>query len=198
MNKKKETNLGRYLYSLRIARGFANISDYLRKYELRISDVYYRGVESGTKIISLDTADELCNDLEADRREFYVYLLRDLLPPDIVEKLIPPVVDETFSSLEEHQALLERDKTIYREAFAKFMLSETYVLSEEAVRMLLERIDLMPVLHFLYAIEFVTPEQLASILEQNSIPESPKQVAQMFVTTGMALYEGDLETPDGE
>lgn len=195
MKKNKETSLGRYMYSLRIQRGFANISDYLRKYELPISDVYYRDVESGAKIVSLDTADKLCNALQADRRVFYFHLLRDLLPRDIVEKLIKPIADETFSSLEERQALLERDKTIYREAFAKSMLAETYVLSEDAVHMLLDRLELMPVLHFLYAIEFSTAEQLASVLEQNGIKDKPEQVAQMFAETGMALIEGDLTTP---
>ncbi|HEX8492920.1 MAG TPA: hypothetical protein VF658_08780 [Pyrinomonadaceae bacterium] len=197
MKKKKETNLGRYLYSIRIQRGFANISDYLRKYELPISDVYYRDVESGAKIVSLETADRLCHALHTDRHVFYFHLMRDLLPADIVEKLIKPIADDTFSSLEERQALLERDKTIYREAFAKSMLSETYVLSEDAVHLLLERIDLMPVLHFLYAIEFATAEQLASVLDQNSIPDSPEKVAEMFATTGMALLEGELTKPGG-
>jgi len=197
VKKKKETNLGRYLYSIRIQRGFANISDYLRKFELPISDVYYRDIESGAKIVSLETADRLCRALQTDRHVFYFHLMSDLLPADVVGKLIKPIADETFSSLEERQALLERDKTIYREAFAKFMLSETYILSEDAVRLLSERIHLMPVLHFLYAVESATAEQLASILDQNSIPESLEEVADIFAGTGMALVEGDLTKPSG-
>src|ERR1041384_3785255 len=96
--KKKGKQLGKFLYSLRIQRGFASISDYLRVYDLPISDVYYRDLESGTKSISVETADRLCSALRADRRIFFFHLLNDLMPSDVVSTLIRPIADETFSS----------------------------------------------------------------------------------------------------
>jgi hypothetical protein len=195
MKTTKLTHLGKYLYSLRIKRGFANISDYLRKYKLPISGVYYRDVESGAKIISLETADRFCTALQADRRAFYFHLLRDILPPDIVTILLRHTPDETFASIEERQALLERDKRIYREAFARAMLDETYVLSEEAVRALSARPDLFPVLHFVYGTERGTSEELASILNQNGISESPESIAMLFASLGMASIDGDISGP---
>ena len=84
-----------------MSRGYNNVNEYLRKYQLPISYVYYRDIEIGKRKIGLESARVLCEALQVDYRVFYSHLLKDLLPPDVMDyfvHLIPQSDCNTFES----------------------------------------------------------------------------------------------------
>lgn len=87
---QKQTKLGMYLRTLRLSRGFDSVNEYLRKYSLPITAAYYRDLESGRKSIGIDTAEQICQALEADIHAFYYHLLSDVIPLRVVDNLVRP------------------------------------------------------------------------------------------------------------
>ena len=59
----EKANLGKYLHSERIHKHYENISKYLGDYRINISESYYRDLESGRKLLRIETAKDLCEDL---------------------------------------------------------------------------------------------------------------------------------------
>ena len=86
-----KTGLGNYLRLLRLERGFDNVSDYIRTYTPPISSSYYRDLENGRRLLSLDSAIQVCQSLEADTHAFFYNLLRDLLPSEAREIIVSPL-----------------------------------------------------------------------------------------------------------
>ncbi len=82
------TNLGNFLRETRLSRGYTNVNEYLRKYQLPISYVYYRDIEIGKRKIGLESAKVLCAALHVDYRVFYTHLLKDLLPKDVMDSFV--------------------------------------------------------------------------------------------------------------
>lgn len=92
------THLGNYLRETRLSRGYTNVNEYLRKYQLPISYVYYRDIEIGKRKIGLESAKVLCEALKVDYRVFYSHLLKDLLPDEVMDyfvHLIPQADNES-------------------------------------------------------------------------------------------------------
>lgn len=191
-----ETRLAKFLYSLRIRRGYDRTSDYLRDFNIPISNVYYRDLEAGKKILTVDTAHQLCRALKADEASFFGHYLRDLLPDEISDTVLLPLVDDTFSDIVERQALLERDKEIYREALAQKMAVEATILSDTAVELFIDREELLPVLHFVYAMSQVTKAQLESVLKRNDIDDDVHDVIAMLENLNLVTVEQDINQSD--
>lgn len=101
------TNLGNYLRETRLSRGYTNVNEYLRKYQLPISYVYYRDIEIGKRKIGLESARVLCAALHVDYRVFYTHLLKDLLPKDVMDSFVHliPQNDGTTDAPEQSKEL---------------------------------------------------------------------------------------------
>jgi hypothetical protein len=93
------TDLGNYLRLLRLERGFDNVSDYIRAYAPPISSSYYRDIENGRRLLSLDSATQVCRSLEADTHTFFYNLLCDALPVEAREFIISPSVQAVNESI---------------------------------------------------------------------------------------------------
>lgn len=192
--------LGRYLYSLRVGEGFESVADYLREKNLPISEPYYRALESGKKSgreITMSTAERLCESLGADAKQFYLHLLKDLLPERIFDTLVRPLPLQSFGSLEERQRLLAHDLAIYKEAFAKARLAESFVPDERAIRIFIERPELLPLLHFIYLVNESNFDQLQSVMERNGIKEDLREVIDLFSSLEIIKVEDVGEESGG-
>lgn len=118
-----------FLRANREKKGPSNISAFYRRYRLPITENYYRDLEAGRRIISIDLASELCRALEVDECVFYASLLKDLLPSDVQELLLP-----------------SRDSQIIDNSFSEEELS----LDPEAIDFFQHNKEYMPVLTFIY------------------------------------------------
>ncbi|MBX9722625.1 MAG: helix-turn-helix transcriptional regulator [Candidatus Obscuribacterales bacterium] len=102
----QEYSFGKYLKTLRKTRGYASVNDYLSAYCLPISEAYYRDLEAGRNKASLDMAGALCRALKAEPKEFYLYLLHEVLPEDIASLIVRPENGATQTNLCEVQVLV--------------------------------------------------------------------------------------------
>ncbi|MBX9769794.1 MAG: hypothetical protein K2X29_00395 [Candidatus Obscuribacterales bacterium] len=121
------THLGNYLRETRLSRGYTNVNEYLRKYQLPISYVYYRDIEIGKRKIGLESARVLCEALHVDYRVFYSHLLKDLLPAEVMDSFIHQIP----------QAGTDSDKTQVQTGDHKNILSET----KKSIKQLNESLD---------------------------------------------------------
>lgn len=169
-------NLSRFLYSFRVRRGYENISDFLDSVELPVSPNYYRDVEAGRKLPSVETASEIFKclpfDETEDNMEFFWHYLKDLLPENIHEHLLIPRVDTSFKNLKNAQELLEYDLKMHREAAAIARFEHTYVSPDEEIVYLNERLDMLPLLHFLYMIDEASEDDIKQVCIKNGITRS--------------------------
>jgi hypothetical protein len=164
--------LSRYLYTLRIQSGYESVAEYLRAKHVAISEPYYRALEAGKKSgkqLTPKTADDLCKALGCDRRQFYLHLMKDILPPDVFELLVKPVSLESFDNLRERQRLMEHDRVIYRAEIARARLAESYIPSEKAVAFLVENRHWLPLIHFIYLTDETDEVELGAICVKNRI-----------------------------
>lgn len=117
---KPDTNfLGEYLKALREERGFNNIREYVRHYNLPVGYVYYTEIESGKKYLALETGRQLCEALNADILSFYSQLLKDILPEEVQDNflnLIPLAKNVDPKELADKQLALKN-------AYQKFVLA---------------------------------------------------------------------------
>lgn len=119
-----------------MSRGYTNVNEYLRKYQLPISYVYYRDIEIGKRKIGLESAKMLCEALKVDYRVFYSHLLKDLLPEQVMDcflNLIPQTDNGSSESPDQSKDL-------------QYVLSET----KQSIKRLNESFDeerLDPSLH---------------------------------------------------
>jgi hypothetical protein len=165
-----KTNLGLYLYSVRVRRGYEGITDYLKKYtKLPISETYYRDIESGRKKIKIETAEKLCNSLKLDQQEFYYHFIKDVLPPDVFKKLLKHVETTTFNVASEEIDKLQQNIDVLRRAYEKKLLDDIYEVGDEIVDYLDSHFELLPLIHFIYMKESCTFSELTYISQVNNI-----------------------------
>lgn len=125
-NPHSGTHLGNYLRETRLSRGYTNVNEYLRKYQLPISYVYYRDIEIGKRKIGLESAKVLCEALQVDYRIFYSHLLKDMLPPDVMDTFVH-LIPQDNGNQESHDQSKE----------LKYLLSQT----KESIKQLNESFD---------------------------------------------------------
>lgn len=157
------TKFGNYLVSLRIQRNYKSISLYLNDYKLPISEGYYRELETGKSLPSLDMAAALYKSLQADSGTFYNFLLQDLLPSHIVAMLAPISGDEPEDSVS------YKDCAISPKGQDSGNL--TISLNSEASEFFKNHTHLLPILMFIYGHNFkgVTKEKLERFIATAAI-----------------------------
>lgn len=168
---KTTTNLGTYLRTLRLARGFDSVSDYLRRYPVPITDTYYRDLENGRKTVSIETSEQICTALEADSHSFYYYYLKDFLPENILKTLSPPT--KALSELSDKQP----DSWFYL-----YLPNQFHVLDDNTNQFFTERLDLFSALLFIACNSpaGITDKQLAYFLTSSSIETPVTEVIRLF------------------
>lgn len=193
---RESSNVGRFLYAMRINSGYENIADYLRKYQLPISNNYYRDVEAGRKRLSLEMAMELtrCLPIPPDgAEEFIWHFLRDALPADLQTKLLIPRVDKAFSKQKEARDLIQRDLQMYRAAEALRQVEENYISDDRVYGTLADNIEYLPIVHHVYMAEATTDAKIRAICDVEKIPFDVDLICKTLADCGVEIEKNENE-----
>ena len=109
-----------------------------------------------------------------------------------MNEVVRPVVGENFDSLEERLILLEDDRKLYREAFAKAKLEESFIPSEQIIAYLNSNLDLMPIIHFLFSTEWTNKREIGVIVERNLIQRSTLDIVLELEKLGIISVERNV------
>lgn len=171
LDNMEKTNLGKYLYSERINRKGDNIKEYLANYKLPISESYYRDIESGRKVIRIDSANELCEALELSIEVFYYYLLKDLLQEDVFDKLVkkPLITDVMYNSPAEGVKAIQQELEMYRNAFTNRLIKKAYLADDKLVEYLSNNMEYLPLVHYIYMREKCTFSDINELKLRNKM-----------------------------
>lgn len=184
-------HFGRYLYSLRIRRGYENISDFLQDHTLPISGNYYRDVEAGRKLPGFEKANELFEALpykdDDDRYEFFWHYLKEVLPEEVHDKVLTPRVDTSFRNVKNAQELLEYDLRMHRDAAAIARFEQTHVSTDDQVSLLEKHYELMPLLHFIYMVSNATEDDIDDVCSKNSITNNKEEIDEFLTGIGVEI-----------
>jgi hypothetical protein len=190
-----KTNLGQFLYSERIRRGYESISEYLKNYtNIPISEPYYRDIESGRKKIKADKAETLCKALKLNKKEFYYHLLCNVLPSDILKDLLKPIASTTFKVASEEFNKLDQKIVVLRKAYEKRLVEEPYIVDKEIVKYLDENFEVLPLIHFIYMRKICTFEELMEIMRKNNIKKPFTQIIHEFKKYNIAMINHEEKT----
>lgn len=191
-------HFGRYLYSLRTRQGFESIADYIEHLKessgsLPLSENYYRDVEAGRKLPTIEKAYELFRHLpfaeSDDKHEFFWQYLKEVLPPDVFNEVVKPRVDTTFETLRESQELLAYDLKLHREAAAYARFAESHVSTDAAIAVMNEQFDLMPIVHFVHMVERATLDDLRKVCEKNGISVDDDDLDTFLRAIGVSITD---------
>jgi hypothetical protein len=188
--KKRLNNVGRFLFTLRTARGGEQVSQYLAKFKLPISDNYYRDVESGRKRLSLEMAIALTDALQLEddgKEEFMWHFLRDSLPEELSKKLLMPRVDKSVSSATEAIELLQRDLQLYRKTDAIRTFEENYITDDEVCAFLIAESDLLPIVHHVYLVEETDDRCIRDLCEIEGIEADFDRICRLMSRCGVEI-----------
>lgn len=184
---------GRYLYSLRIRRGFENVSDFIENLNLPMSDNYYRDVEAGRKLPTIDKARELFEampfDEGEDKYEFFWHYLRELLPDEIHKNVMMPRVDTSFKNMKSAQELLEYDLKMHRTAAALARFEETQISTDNEIDAMTEQFELLPLVHYIHMVESATSDDINAICKNNGITFNEESIDSFFTKIGVSVEQ---------
>jgi hypothetical protein len=155
-----------YLKSLRLKRGYEYITEYLKAYHLSISESYYRNLEAGRNLATLEKAELLRTGLQADRNDYYSALLLDILP-DSIAQLVLQSEHQTKQSC--HSSETDDNNQLKKQA------SINYLRKNPA---------LIPVIDLIYAHDYesgITLEKLGRFLKNNGITCSIQKLSTTLV-----------------
>jgi len=189
-HSKRQPNalqLGLYLKGLRIRSGTRSVSEYLKSVNLKnISETYYRALENGDKLPTVDTVQQLAAGLSADRFVLFQHYLEDLLPEDVSKKLINPVSGQVPASspkeaLERKDEMLDAYRASLNKQGAHDIVEDTYLADDAMVDFLDQHFELLPLVHFIYLKEGeISEDELRSTLEANNIDTDLESVMSEF------------------
>lgn len=185
---------GNFLYSERISKGYDSIKDYLLEHpELPISESYYRDLETGRKIIRLETGEKLLFSLKLDKKPFYYNLLRDILPEEISEEILRPVSSILFNSPSEELMKKEHEIKVLKKAYEKRLTEESYYVNDKIIEYLDEKIELLPVIHYIYNNDRVSFNDIQQLMENNKINIPIDEVLSEFEKHNIAYINWEYE-----
>lgn len=179
-------HFGRYLSELRHSRGYTNTNEYLRKYPLAMSSVHYRHLESGNRKISIDSARELCQALQADAKVFYCNLLRDCLPEEFMDFFATLSRDKNLPSTVEDRDTLRQK---YQNAVMRALDSQVLFPSMEACDYLEKHFELMPIIWFIYSVPKVNLFDIDKIIQKNKLAISANDAVDALLRLSLVKKE---------
>jgi hypothetical protein len=189
-----KTHLARFLYSERVRRGYPSISDYLRAYNVPISESYYRDLESGRKVIRIESADALREALNLDARRFYFHLLRDVVPEAVFSKIVQPIPDTTFDAPADAIELLTERLEKSRLALTQVLMEDAYIVGGDIVAYLDANMQLLPLIHFVYLKDECTFDEVQRVARKNGVRRGISSVLGDFRRYGIALVDKSRRT----
>lgn len=169
-------SFGEFLSSLRISRGFTNVSEYLRCYPIGISGVHYRHLESGERNISIEAAKQLCEELQVEPKSFYYSLLKAWLPPAIMDFLVP--LSEAKSDADH----------LYQQAIMRTFEAQILYPDDECCNYLVKHFELLPILWFIYSRSTVDVVEIEKLTLQHHIPMPAREIIGEFVRLGLVQF----------
>lgn len=181
VQNSQKNSFGKFLSSLRIARGFENVSEYLRSYPIGISSVHYRHLESGERNISIEAAKQLCAELQAESKEFYFNLLSDWLPSEIMNFLLP---------LSERT---EECESSYRRAVESARQNQVLFPEENCCNYLRDNFELLPIVWMVYSLPKIPLDTVEKFVLEKKISKSAQTISDDFEKFGLVQL-----TPAGE
>jgi len=188
------SHLGSYLYTSRIMRAHSNIAAYLLDYGVkRVSESYYRDIETGRKSVRIETALDLCRELNLEQHAFFAYLLKDILPDEIFSALIKLDALSLFDSAEVEVAHLRTDLDQTRRAFMHQIGNNIREVSEDVVEALEEKIGWLPIIHFIYMRRSCTFSELKRVMRQNDISDPVEKVIAFLKRYELVLVDDQKE-----
>jgi transcriptional regulator with XRE-family HTH domain len=186
-------SFGTYLRQLRESRGYSNINEYVRRYNMLISHVHYRHLETGQRKLSIESAKGLCEALEADRMAFYYHFLHDLLPDEVVEFFshVPERLPEPRQNAVQKTV---SKASAYQNALIRTM--EPYVLypDEDSCDYLDKHFDLLPILWFIYSVPQATKKEIDQVADQHHISMPANEIISDFHHLGLVRIDPDSGT----
>lgn len=177
------TNLGTYLFNIRLNSRARTISEYLQKLKQRvslpISETYYRALENGDKVPTVDTVDKLAMSLGDDsaRYEMFQSYLEDILPSDVFEKLVSrvrhaPLPESPKEALDQKEETLAAYRASLQNLLSIEQAATVYNADDEIVNFLDEHFELLPLVHFIYMKDgMIHEEELRNICNVNNIKQ---------------------------
>lgn len=176
MKSPQSSHLGQYLRLLRESRGYENIHEYVRKYKLPFSYVYYTELETGKRRIGLQACQSLCQALDANVPSFFYHMLQDVLPDGVKEEFLARIpLDEVFDAHDQENKE-QQIKDAYRKQLRARLNLDTCVMSEEAETYFVENTQLMPLLEAIYCVPSMTDKELEEIAQQIGITASISEI----------------------
>jgi len=171
-----------YLTDLRINKsGAKTVAEFLQRVDLPISETFYRALENGDKLPTVETLGKLATTFEkafyTEPATMFYHYLEDLLPTNIFRKLVRPVSGERpAGSLKEALDTKDAMLTTYRASFQKLspndIAADLHKADDVVVDFLNSHFDLLPLIHYIYMKETeASEEELRSICEANNIKE---------------------------
>lgn len=192
----KKTNLGKYLYSCRMLRGAGNVGEYLSAYSVDcVSESYYRDLEGGRRVLRIETAGKLSDQLDLDMVSLYRHLLKDVLPGAVFHELglESREVDASFGAVEGE--LVRQREELVREKGIKDIALRALVrntsdseieIDDDTVAMLESNYYLLPVIHFVYMRKSCAFDELQSILERNGVKVALRDIVDILERHNLA------------
>ncbi|MFJ5777066.1 hypothetical protein [Streptomyces sp. NPDC093094] len=163
------TVFGSYLYRLRIERGRETVSDFLRDRTIPFTANYYRDVEAGRKVLSVEAAVTLHDALGVDgpeTAEYFWHYFHDVLPPEIHQALFGRRVRVTEGTLAQINDRRSRDGELHRRALALARYAREFVADEAITRSFQDDFDLLPVMTYVYMVERAAEAEVVRVCEQ--------------------------------
>ncbi|WP_295437785.1 hypothetical protein [uncultured Thiodictyon sp.] len=190
-------HFSRYLFSFRIRHGFESTSEFLDACKVPMSDNYYRDVEAGRKLPTMDKAIELFQAMpfgeSDDRYEFFWHYLKEILPEDVQKNVLMPRVDTSFERIKDSRELLEYDLRMHREAAAIARFAESHLSSDDEIAYISEAFDLMPLLHYIHMVDCASEQEIRDVCNKNDISATGEEIDRFFAAIGVQAISDNGE-----
>jgi DNA-binding XRE family transcriptional regulator len=169
-----------------------SISEYISKFNLSISESYYRDIETGRKVARIDTALALCEALELNKNDLFFYLLKDILPNDVFDSLIKPNQKRVFDTVTDEVSLLASDLEVMRNAYLKTLIEKHFQGDDEdVINYLSNNFELLPIIHFVYMREQCSRQDIQEIIRRNEIKKDIRLILKEFKELQIAEVDED-------
>lgn len=180
------TSFGRYLRTMRLSRGFDNINDYARHYQLPITAGYYRDIENGRRILNISSAEQICLALKADLHEFIYHFLEGMVPEPVFKQLKAPNSSLNKSSGKKNAGFVKDKQTA-------FLASQIAFLDDEIAKVLETDIKLLDLLSFIYlnSPQGITRDQLEKFIIGRYAQLSSDEIVALFTHHGLVQTLND-------
>lgn len=163
----------------------------MRNYLLPISAVYYREIESGKRKIALESASQLCEALQIDYADFYYYLLKDILPPQVESaftSLMPPQPELDQMAQETKKQKVQQ---AYQKNFVDRLKQRVGYMNAETEAYFHQHPQFMQFLTSIYCQAETSDKELEQLLGKESQNISIKQVLNDFERLGLVRLTND-------